>query len=280
MLRRLGRSAGLTERRARAGTPCRRLQSIWMCSGARCGAGGEWALPPGGPGEMRPAGPLPQAIGRCCAVPAAHAALLVRCRDPTQPSARLPHLERPPGAPAQAPGPAQMVLNAMVKLPGSLARLPLLGGGGGERRRGGTTAAQRLAAGLPTLRRPPSQWRSLLVHAVDLQQEIDSLQPPEGLTGRWKKCKKSSDPVRAACAAATWLIRGARMLPELRQRSLLRCARPASAAAALRPPSIGDRCPAVQSSQPASASHWAATRCAASPTPGACPTPPPLTSPA
>lgn len=99
---------------------------------------------------------------------------------------------------------------AMVKLP-SLARLPLFGGGGERRRQGGGTAAGRLAAGLPTLRRPPSQWRSLLVRAVDLQQEIDSLQPREGLTGRWKKCKATSDPMDDACdmVALPWVLRKA-----------------------------------------------------------------------
>ncbi len=68
--------------------------------------------------------------------------------------------------------------------------LPFLSGGaGGRGRSAGASAAARLQSRLPTLQRPPQRWRELLVHAVDLQQEIDALQPPPGLTGRWRKCK-------------------------------------------------------------------------------------------
>lgn len=69
--------------------------------------------------------------------------------------------------------------------------LPFLssGGGSGQGRSRGGSAAARLQSRLPTLQRPPQRWRELLVHAMDLQQEIDTLQPPPGLTGRWRKCK-------------------------------------------------------------------------------------------
>ena len=51
----------------------------------------------------------------------------------------------------------------------------------------------------------------LLVHAVDLQTEIDSLQPPPSLTGRWRKCKASSDSMEPACDAVAlpWVLRRA-----------------------------------------------------------------------
>jgi hypothetical protein len=64
---------------------------------------------------------------------------------------------------------------------------------------------------LPTLQRRPEQWRSLLVHAADLQSEIDSLQPRPSLTGRWKKCSKASDPMDEACAMVElpWLLKKA-----------------------------------------------------------------------
>lgn len=67
--------------------------------------------------------------------------------------------------------------------------LPFWSGGGGRGRARSASAAARLQARLPTLQRPPHRWRELLVHAVDLQQEINALEPPPGLTGRWRKCK-------------------------------------------------------------------------------------------
>lgn len=67
--------------------------------------------------------------------------------------------------------------------------LPFWSGGGGRGRARSASAAARLQARLPTLQRPPHRWRELLVHAMDLQQEINVLEPPPGLTGRWRKCK-------------------------------------------------------------------------------------------
>lgn len=84
---------------------------------------------------------------------------------------------------------------------------PRKGGSGG----GGGGRAARLTAQLPTLQRSPGQWRSLLVHAVDLQTEISNLEPPPALTGKWRKCKKASDPMDDACemVALPWVLRKA-----------------------------------------------------------------------
>lgn len=82
-------------------------------------------------------------------------------------------------------------------MPSFVQRLLQPSGSGGGRWRSGS-AAQRLQAGLPTLRRTPAQWRKLLVHAVDLQSEINALEPQPGLTGKWRKDKQHSDSVSAA----------------------------------------------------------------------------------
>lgn len=80
---------------------------------------------------------------------------------------------------------------AMSKLPGPPLWAPARarGAGGGSSGPGRGSAAARLQAALPTLQRSPAQWRSLLVHAVDLQREIENLEPRPELTGRWRKCK-------------------------------------------------------------------------------------------
>lgn len=80
---------------------------------------------------------------------------------------------------------------AMSKLPGPPLWAPASarGAGGKSVGRGSGGAAARLQAALPTLQRSPAQLRTLLVHAVDLQREIDTLEPRPGLTGRWRKCK-------------------------------------------------------------------------------------------
>ena len=94
-----------------------------------------------------------------------------------------------------------------MKMPWLQALLPPPQGGGARGSSGGSSAsgggasARRLAQRLPTLQRNPRDWRSLLVHAVDLQAEIDSLQPRPSLTGRWRKCKASSDSMEPACEA-------------------------------------------------------------------------------
>ncbi|PSC67097.1 WW domain-binding 4 isoform X3 [Micractinium conductrix] len=50
---------------------------------------------------------------------------------------------------------------------------------------------------------PGLMWRA--------QQEINQLEPPPSLTGRWKKCKASSDPMDEACdlVALPWVLRRA-----------------------------------------------------------------------
>lgn len=80
---------------------------------------------------------------------------------------------------------------AMSKLPGPPLWAPASarGAGGKSVGRGSGGAAARLQAALPTLQCSPAQLRTLLVHAVDLQREIDTLEPRPGLTGRWRKCK-------------------------------------------------------------------------------------------
>ncbi|PRW45614.1 hypothetical protein C2E21_6092 [Chlorella sorokiniana] len=90
--------------------------------------------------------------------------------------------------------------------------LPFLSSGGSNRGRSrGASAAARLQSRLPTLQRAPQRWRELLVHAIDLQKEIDTLQPPPGLTGRWRKCKESSDSMTDAfeMVELPWLFRKA-----------------------------------------------------------------------
>lgn len=101
-----------------------------------------------------------------------------------------------PACRASPPLPAaQDMLGGAMKLPGQLQGWP--GGLLSWRKNSPASAAAGAAQGpaarlqqrLPTLRRSPESWRGLLVHAVDLQTEIDNLQPPPSLTGRWRKDK-------------------------------------------------------------------------------------------
>ena len=77
-----------------------------------------------------------------------------------------------------------------------------------------SSAAARLAALLPQLQRTPQQWRTQLVHAADLQQEIEALQPRPQLSGVWHKDRQASDSMEAACDAVqlSWVLRKALVL--------------------------------------------------------------------
>ncbi|PSC68224.1 poly-glutamine tract-binding [Micractinium conductrix] len=114
-----------------------------------------------------------------------------------------------------APGPSQPAWRPMLagmKVPLGLNALPWgWAPRSGKSGSGGSTGAARLQRALPTLQRNPAQLRSLLVHALDLQTEINQLEPPPSLTGRWKKCKASSDPMDEACdlVALPWVLRRA-----------------------------------------------------------------------
>lgn len=100
---------------------------------------------------------------------------------------------------------------SIMKLPGAPALWAALPSGNSKSKSGRGGSAARLTAALPTLRRCPQQLRSLLVRAVDLQSEIDNMEPQPALTGRWKKCKEASDPMDEACdmVALPWVYRKA-----------------------------------------------------------------------
>jgi hypothetical protein len=80
------------------------------------------------------------------------------------------------------------------------------------RKRQIATPASKLSTKLRPLQQDPaSTLRSLVARAVDLQAEIDSLQPRPGLTGAWRKDREASDDMAEACdmVALPWVLRKA-----------------------------------------------------------------------
>ncbi|KAL4855955.1 hypothetical protein ACK3TF_003712 [Chlorella vulgaris] len=104
-----------------------------------------------------------------------------------------------------------LALPSRMTLPKLPFSLPWVPHSNSAATKGGASGGKAGRLNLPTLQRRPEQWRSLLVHAADLQSEIDSLQPRPSLTGRWKKCSKASDPMDEACAMVElpWLLKKA-----------------------------------------------------------------------